>query len=219
MVDNWNVAGLIIDGVSGTGKTTLLKSILRSKRYVNRSFLSTIILSEHQTQRVLEAKEQKEGLSQQDNLALLESHVGYLSGILGSLKQMPWSSNGRTNMRVTYLIERFHFTHVYHYAHMGWKDVTHIDSQLAALKCKLCLITAEPQIIVDRIMGGRNPAWREYIRRFGEKPTNVADHFRAQQDSLLDLCKISTLESNIIDTSSAGVEESVEQVLDFWGAV
>ena len=72
--------GLILEGVPGTGKTTLLKSMLRSRRYVDRSFLSTIVLSEHQTQRVLEAKEEEEGLDRHDNVALLESHLAYLGG-------------------------------------------------------------------------------------------------------------------------------------------
>ena len=78
----------------------------------------------------------EEGLDRGDNVTLLESHVRCLRGILGGLKEMPWCENGRTNNRVTYLIERFHFTHVYHYAQVEWKGVAHIDSQLADLGCK-----------------------------------------------------------------------------------
>ena len=110
--------GLILEGVPGTGKTTLLKSILRSPRYVDRSFLSTIVLSEHQTQRVLEAKEEEEGLNRHDNVALLEGHVTYVGGILRGLEGMPRCANGRTNNRVTY-----------HYPHVDWKDVAHIQGE------------------------------------------------------------------------------------------
>ena len=205
--------GLILEGVPGTGKTTLLNSILRSRRYVDRSFLSTMVLSEHQTQRVLEAKEEEEGLDRHDNVALLESHLTYLGGIQERLKDMPWCANGRTNQRATYLIERFHFTHVCHYAHMDWQDVAHVDSQLGDLGCKLCLVVAEPQEIVDRIMGDR-PGWREWVGGIDGR-----EHFRAQQECLLGLRKKSRLESMVIDSSNTGVKRSTEQVLDFWDAV
>ena len=210
---NWNVKGLVLEGVPGTGKTTLLRSILRSQRYVDRSFLSTIVLSEHQTQRVLEAKEKEEGLDRHDNVTLLESHVRYLGGILRGLKGMPWCENGRTNNRVTYLIERFHLTHVYHYAHVEWKDVAHIDSQLADFGCKLCLVIGDPREIVERIRRDR-PGWKEWAGGI-----DAAGHLRAQQDCLLGLRAESVLESMIIDSSTTGLENSLDRVLDFWGAV
>ena len=109
MNEKWNVSGLILDGICGTGKTTIFRSIIQSERFVQKSFLSSVVLSEHQTQRVLERKEREKGLASSDNVCLLDQHVAYLELMRDRLEQMQWSENNRTNMRIPYLFERFHF--------------------------------------------------------------------------------------------------------------
>ena len=98
MSKDWNVSGLILEGICGTGKSALLHAILQSERFVRKPYLSAVVLSEHQTQRVLERKEREEGLTVADNLALLDRHVSYIESIYEQLEQMPWRRNGRTQM-------------------------------------------------------------------------------------------------------------------------
>ncbi len=68
MPENWNISGLIVEGISGTGKTALFRALLSSDRFIHKPFLSTVALSEYQTQRVLERRERETGLEVADNL-------------------------------------------------------------------------------------------------------------------------------------------------------
>jgi thymidylate kinase len=216
MNNKWNIAGLILEGVCGTGKTTLLRALLQSKRFLQKSFLSSLVLSEHQTQRVLEYKEQKKGLSITDNIALLNQHITYLQSIHDKLEHMPWSHNNRNNMRFPYILERFHFTHVSHYQHISWEDVTNIDSRLAPLNCKLCLLTMDNSQFRDRIINSRNSEWRDYLKKYGNTNDKILDYYTKQQDLLLNLCEKSELDTFVVNTTEITVERTVEQVLDFW---
>ncbi|MFC1601889.1 hypothetical protein ACFL34_06015 [Candidatus Sumerlaeota bacterium] len=219
MTENWNTSGLIIEGICGTGKTTLFHALLQCIRFVQKSFLSTIALSEHQTQRVLEHKEREQGLAPADNIALLDQHVTYWESIHTRLEQMPWRQDNRTNMRMLYILERFHFTHVYHYRHMNWRDVQGIDARLAQLNCKLCLLTMSDTMMEQRIITSRDAGWRDYLKQYGETNDEIIEHYIAQQELLRRLCEQSQLDTLIIDTSESSIDTILPQVLDFWGAI
>jgi len=219
MNENWNISGLILEGICGTGKTTVLRAIVQSDRFVKKSFLSSIVLSEHQTQRVLERKEKEEGLTSADNLALLDQHVRYLESLRDRLDETDWCQNNRTNMRVPYIFERFHFTHIYHYSHMNWEDVQNIDSRLANLNCKLCLFTIDHSLLEHRIITGRTSGWLDYLKRYGKTNEEILEYYDKQQKLLRSLCEKSKLDTLIVNTTDMSVEKTLNQVLDFWGAL
>ena len=206
-------------GICGTGKTAVFRALIQSDRFVRKSFLSCIALSEHQTQRVLERKEREHGLVAADNISLLEQQVTYLESLGDRLNQMQWCHENRSNMRIPYILERFHFTHVYHYKHMRWEDVADIDSRLANLNCKLCLLTMDTSVLKHRIITSRDAGWREYLKRYGDSDEEIVGHYVMQQKTLHRLCKQSKLETLIVDTTDSDIEKVVEQVLDFWGSV
>jgi len=219
MNENWNISGLILEGVCGTGKTTLFHAIVQSDRFVQRSFPSAIALSEHQTQRVLERKEREEGLSSKDNLVLLDQHVSYLESLRDRLDQMQWCNDNRTNMRIPYVLERFHLTHVFHYDHMSWESVEDVDSRLANLNCKLCLVTMDDSMMEHRIITSRDAGWREYLKRYGDTTEEIVECYCNQQEMLRALCEKSRLDTLVVDTTDVSVQNTLDQVLDFWGAV
>lgn len=219
MNHSWNVAGLILEGVCGTGKSTILKSIIQSERFIHRSPLSSVILSEHQTQRVLEQKEREKNLTRSDNISLLDQHVTYLEKVHDRLEKMQWCNNNRSNMQLPFVLERFHFTHVCHYSHISWSDVSEIDARLAKLNCRVCFFKADDSTLEDRIISNRDEGWRSYLSRIGSTTSEIIEHYSRQQKQMLALREKSALESQIIDTTDRPVDEVLQQVLDFWGAV
>ena len=216
MNNNWNVSGLILEGISGTGKTQLLHEILQSKRFREKNYLSSMVLTEHQTQRVLERKEREDNLTVADNISLLEQHVNYLELISNRLDNMKWCRNNQTNMRVPYILERFHFTHVFHYKHINWEDIVDVDSRLAKMNCKLCVLNMDDSQFMERIINIRDIQWRNYLKRYGDTDEEILDYYRKQQDLLLSISKKSKLKTLNINTSKPLTQDTVNQVIDFW---
>ncbi len=217
--ENWNISGLILEGVCGTGKTSILRAILHSKAYIQKPYLTSLVLSEHQTQRVLESIDRLGTLTLRDNLALLEQHVGYLEALKKWLDAMEWCDPDIVAMRIPYLMERFHFTHVVDYDHVHWEDVTALDQRLAKCNCKLCLFTIDEATIEKRVIQDRDPGWMSYIRQFGATNSEIVRHYSEQQEKMLHLCQLSALDSRIIDTSHRSLEDTLSEVLDYWGAL
>ena len=217
MQTNWNLAGLILEGICGSGKTTILRSILQSDRYRDRPFLSAVVLSEHHTQRVLERQENEAGLTPEDSVRLLDGHVSHLESLNERLARMDWLERNRTGMRVPYVFERFHFTHACHYPHVRWDHVEPIDRRLAALNCRVCVLTVPEERIHERIIAGRDAGWRDYLRRHGSSEDEIVDHYRMQQERLLELRRMSVLPVVVIDTTRSTADEAAERAIDFWG--
>jgi len=102
---------------------------------------------------------------------------------------------------------------------MAWSDVEEIDRRLAKLNCKLCLLTMDDSILEDRIISGRNSAWRGYLSRYGKTNEEILEYYAVQQKLLRSLCDKSELDTLIVDTTEASVDDTLDQALNFWGAI
>ena len=216
MKENWNISGLILEGISGTGKTAIFDRLIRTSPFVKKNHMTSIILSEHHTQRILEKKDREQGLTIDDNKSLLNNHLSYLESLSERLEQMDWCDKNKTDMRVPYILERFHLTHVYQYDHLNWEDVEGIDRRLAALNGHLCLFTTNKDQLSERLFRKPDPSWQNYLKRFGNSREAIVDHFLKQQDYLLEIAEKSVLKKRIIDTSTADVEVIAIEILEFW---
>ncbi|MEW6711039.1 MAG: hypothetical protein AB1403_14525, partial [Candidatus Riflebacteria bacterium] len=106
LTDSWNISGLLLEGISGSGKTAVLSEVLGSERFLRRPFMSSLVLTEHQTQRVLERKEREEGLSIADNLNLLNQHLTYIEQGNEGLERMQWCNPSSKAMKMPFILER-----------------------------------------------------------------------------------------------------------------
>ncbi len=211
-----NVFGLILEGISGTGKSFLMDALLRSERYTGRSCPSSLILSEHQTQRILEKKTREGTLVKKDSLDLLDGHLSYLEGLNGKLEQMEWCRRNSTIHRIPWLFERFHLTHVLHYDFLSWSDVKDFDARLSLVNGKICLLTATEEQLDERLFELRDEHWNSYIKRFGSTRREILNHFLYEQERLIALAEETVLPTLVLNPSDTALPRAVEKVLDFW---
>lgn len=103
--------GVLLEGVACSGKSSLLAALLSHPSFVARKGLSSVILTEHYTQRVLESKGPRAALRVEDNVALLREHAHYIAKLEARLRAMRrWQEEDLANPRMTVVIERFHLT-------------------------------------------------------------------------------------------------------------
>src|SRR5262245_2300961 len=93
--------GVILEGVTCSGKSSLLRALVSHPSFVTRAGVSSIVLTEHHTQRVLESKGPRGVLRVEDNIELLRDHTDYLGKVAGRLGRMTrWREENLSNPRV-----------------------------------------------------------------------------------------------------------------------
>lgn len=208
-MSNTNISGFIIDGIAGTGKTSALNVYL--KNAPEKDHLSNIILSEHQTLRVLEYEKDK---STQTSQNLLNTHVTYLENLKHHLDKSDWLKRDRNAQKVSFILERFHFSHIYHFDHVDWQDVEEIDNRLKRLNTKLYLFTIKPSDIKSRIIDDyKKSGWGDYLKTLGSSEDEIIDYFTKKQDLMLKLADKTKLEVIIVNTSKLSPNQAANKLI------
>ena len=91
-----------------------------------------------------------------------------------------------------------------------------IDQRLAKLNAKLCFFIMDKEVMAERIIYSRCQKWRKYISRFGKTEEEIIEYYYRKQQEKGDLVEKSSLESIIINTSSAKWDKLAGEVVDFW---
>lgn len=214
---NTNLSGIILEGIPGTGKTTSLAHLLQAEAWQRKSCLSSIILTEHQTLRLLEEQREAGTLTKADNLALLDSHVSYLEQCRQRLDKTTWLERERSNQKLPFVFERFHLSHVYHYGYLSWDDVADIDARLAQLQATIFLFLIDPEDIQERIIEDyKKSGWGDYLQKLGNNNREIIDHFARKQEEIVKLAKLSQLPVEYVNSSKKNTSDILEQILDRW---
>jgi thymidylate kinase len=212
-----NVSGIVLEGIPGTGKTTVLYHLLKTPHWQNKPYISSVILSEHHTLRVLENKRLDKSYTKQDSLDLLNDHVTNLEGLNGNLKQTSWLKRDRTAQKLPFIFERFHLSHVYHHDDLEWSDVAGIDVRLKNLNTKLLLFTLDPKDIKTRIIEDYKKAgWQNYLKTLGNSELEITEYFINKQQEFIELGNLSELDTITIDSSKLTTSEIVKKIFSEW---
>ncbi|WP_027338871.1 hypothetical protein [Halonatronum saccharophilum] len=207
--------GIVFEGIPGTGKSTIIKNLLKSEKYLEREFMPFFTYGEDITQRVLEDKHNRGMITKEDNLNLLDDILASLERYNSYYIDRDWSKD-ETEHRFGFILERFHLTHSTYFNHIEWRDLEYIDDRLNRLNTKLCLFKMRREVMEERIIESRCDRWRSYISRFGKTNEEIIDYYYKKQEVKEELVRGSNLESIIIDTSGGNWEEITKEVLDFW---
>ena len=217
MNQNRNISWLIFEWIPWTGKSTTLEALIGHSKWINKKYKSEVILSEHQTQRVLENIESNIWLKKSDNISHLEKIIEHLEFLNDNLGKTLWSKNNRVNHKIPFILERFHLTHCYHYDHLSWEDLSEIDKRLNGINSKICLFIIDDKDIEDRIINDYNKQWRwDYLQKYWKDKNEIIEYFIKKQKELIEISKKSCLPVKIINTSEKNIDNVVEDVLNFW---
>ncbi len=204
--------GLILEGISGTGKTSVFEALATHRSMQLVPAKSRLLLSEHHTQRILELEEQKGLLTPQHHLELMNQLVTFVEILSNRTSHRGWYSDRVQEQDLFYLFERFHLTHVFRFAHMNWSQVANIDHRLSTLGAVICLLTVNAENLEKRLFSRKHECWLNYLKQYGNTPAEIVDTLMRRQQLALELAKRSSLPTLVIDTSDNSIDQVTELI-------
>lgn len=219
--------GLILEGVSATGKSTLFQLLQEHPAFVARE--AKMALPEAYTERSIEHLTH---VDLEASLLLLT----HLTDTVGGLDRR-WSESqfGRGNhelLALAFLFERFHLSHAVWYNSGRFAAYRSIDEILRFLGGRLVLCVVEEGSIPEKIASTRllrDRQWREYLDERIATPALTMDPSEddrrvvifnlRQQKEMLAMATQSLLPTLILDTTHGEWLKYAEQIVRFWGLV
>jgi hypothetical protein len=202
---------LLLEGVPGIGKSTLIDALIR--RHVDSSDLrrirSFIHLSQSHTYGPLAPGEDAGTLTVDDNLNLLERIAQMLEWLRDDLRHC--------DKPCFVLIECLHLTHCLRPGILGWEDAVGIDVRLAAIGCKLLLLTGKEETIWSRGIQARADSQflTEYASKFGRTHKDIHGHFVKEQVEFVRMFGQSALDKRMLENDGS-LANAVREPQGFW---
>jgi len=158
-----NIRGVILEGYSNAGKTSLLKAIKQYQAQDESAELSVIILGEHYSQILNKVQGEMKRLTREQHIELLSDRVDMLKKLNEwSIYLGPWKRKSRG---IFYILERFHLNHRVAFPDSNDIEITRIENLLLELGAECILLTISDNLIEERIKS-RNP--NEWINKSKE---------------------------------------------------
>jgi hypothetical protein len=195
---------LLVEGVPGIGKSTLLDRLLRHhiSRQEEGRLRTVLNLAQTHSYGPLAQGEDDGTLTAAENLAHLER-------IVGALEWLVHHARGQSRPKTFILVDTLHFTHCVRPGVVEWTSVTPIDRRLAAIECRLVLLDATDETVRARTVVAR--AHTEFIQsyargRFGSDERQFVEHFTRERDRFRVM-----FEASAMDKMRLAAEESIEE--------
>jgi hypothetical protein len=204
---------LVIEGVPGVGKSTLLDALMR--RYVAeappRQPRTLVHLTQAHTYGPLVPAEDAGTLTVGENVRHLDAVVQSLEWLAGAL-------TAERRPKLFTLVDTLHLTHCQRPGVVAWDDVAPIDRRLAALGAKLLFVHAGADTLWRRgIVPRRDTQFMTGYAapRWGPSLESVHGYFVGEQERLRALAARSAMTTLALDLDRP-LEQSLDEAHAFW---
>lgn len=189
-----HIKGIILEGYSNAGKTSVLKAIKQHQAHDETAERSVVILGEHYSQILNNIHGEYINLSREEHITLLRDRVEMLKKLNEwAIQQGPASRRSRG---LFFVLERFHLNHRAAFSNSDHKEILEIEEELVALGAKCILLTISPEIVEERIKSRRPDEWinktEVEIKESSKELMNAQNEYRLQAE----ISKIPTIEIN-----------------------
>lgn len=185
--------GIILEGYSNSGKTSILKELKKLHSHDYNSERSVIVLSEHYSQVLHRVNGELKSLNQVEHLNLLNDRVKMLKQLSVWAKEV---GDTHRSKGIFFILERFHLNHRTAFSDSSLYKIKQIEVELFRLGAKCALLTISTEEAENRLKSRKPEHWKSKT----EKETQIeVDHLIHTQHILrqhADNSIIPTLELN-----------------------
>jgi len=202
------IRGVIIEGLSTVGKTSVFSAIKRIHSQTNNAEKTIIAISEHYSQVLHSCQGILRSMAKDEHIQFLYRHVEYIEqqynwiDSLGHTK----SSNG-----VFYILERFNVNH--RAAFINSEEIEMLEKRLSRLNAHCVLLTLSQDAVESRFIESRGEARKSYVMENHSTVTDACQKFLEDQEKLRMCAKQSLIPTVEINTDEADWDSYAKQIL------
>ncbi|XID95003.1 hypothetical protein ACF3MZ_11025 [Paenibacillaceae bacterium WGS1546] len=190
-----HIRGVILEGYSNAGKTSLLRAIKQYQSQDESAERSVVILGEHYSQVLNKKHGEYTRLTREEHIKVLNERVQLIRQLNEwAISLGPASRKARG---LFYIFERFHLNHRVAFPYSV--ELAEIEEQLVSLGARCVLLTISPGVVEERIKS-RNP--EEWITKTDEEMKSSVNDLLSTQEELrvqAKNSKVPTIEVNTDD--------------------
>lgn len=172
--------GIILEGYSHAGKTSVLKSLKLIQAQDELAERSVIVLSEHYSQVLHNIRGSFVRSSHEEHLQLLKDRVVMLRDLNKWANKLGHAS--RRARGLFFILERFHLNHRVSYSDKALYEIEAIENEMLSFGAKCALLTISPEIVEQRIQS-RTPY--EWVNKSSEEIKASVNELITTQSELL----------------------------------
>ncbi|WP_145329949.1 hypothetical protein [Paenibacillus xylanexedens] len=152
-----NIRGVILEGYSNAGKTSVLRAIKQHQSQDESAERSVVVLGEHYSQILNNNHGEYVSLSRNEHLNLLKERVEMLK------KLNDWAIHlgpaSRRSRGLFFVLKRFHLNHRVAFPEHDDTEIIDIEKQLIELGAKCILLTISDEVVEERIKSRDPDEW------------------------------------------------------------
>ena len=201
---------VLVEGVSGIGKSTLIATLLRQYIRQNKALRTLLHLTQAHTYGPLAPDEDDISLTVEQNISHLQSICSMLSWCIQSLRD-------EKKPKFYCIIDTLHITHCFRPGRVSWSDVMGIDQELASLKVKLIFLKANKESVWERGIWRRRDEQfiTQYAQKFGNSLEEIFMYFIEEQAGMEEVMKKSMMDKLILNVDTP-INSYARKAYDFW---
>ena len=203
-----HIRGVVIEGLSNSGKTSVLRAIKREQAKDEESERSVVILGEHYSQTLQGIDNEPVMLTQEEHQTLLTDRVRGIEELNDWAIRLGGTASRRAR-GVFFVFERFHINHRYAYDY-DEAFIDGLESRLEELGTTCVVLTVSPEFIGARL-GFRLRASGKAID--ANNLHEEAASWISEQDRLIEEATKSSLPTFFLSTDAMEWDTYAAQIL------
>jgi thymidylate kinase len=201
--------GIILEGYSNAGKTSVLKSLKQLQANDDYAERSVVVLSEHYSQVLHRLNGELRTLNPKEHLQLLKDRVMMLKKLSGWAREL---GQVQRSKGIFFILERFHLNHRVAFSDSLMDEIKQIEAELFGMGARCALLTISPENAEKRLKS-RNP--EEWAELKEEEVKMACDLLIKQQQEFRRQAKDSIIPTIVINTDNKDWETYAKQIYFF----